>query len=321
MVRIAPALRVALVLLLGMLHALAARAAPPPDPGELARGINAAAVCTRRVVLGPCFCGPLPCGAQVLMYVPVAYVEVVRAPGDALIAAPPGATPGDAAGTVSSSDAALDHTAETRVWLIGDSAWTLAAQPPCLQCKPSHAWAPAPAPAAPLAAGCDPAQAVAQAVLGSAASAAGGLLPSLAYASELDAVNWRTGCRDLLAMDAWVGSLAGALGSWGSLYPRQMRDLGTAQPVYSAKTAYRAMSIARDQLGTFPFPLDPSGLMQQAYPAVSECFAVGEPLSAPASSRGAQVSPDARYGWFYWRPVTCCIGQPSLAHCAAGSTR
>jgi len=97
-----------------------------------------------------------------------------------------------------------------------------------------------------------------------------------------------------------------------------MRDLGTPPVVYSAKTAFRALSIARDQLATFPFPVDLAGRMQQAYPAVSTCFDVGEqPLpQASSSDRPVQTSADGRYGWFYWRPVSCCVGFESLAHCA-----
>jgi len=28
-----------------------------------------------------------------------------------------------------------------------------------------------------------------------------------------------------------------------------------------------------------------------------------------------RASADGRYGWFYWRPVTCCVGFASLARC------
>jgi hypothetical protein len=143
-------------------------------------------------------------------------------------------------------------------------------------------------------------------------------LSSLAYASEADAANWRTGCRDLLAIDSWLPGES-RLRDWGNLYPRQMRDLGTPPVVYSAKTAYRALSIARDQLATLPFAVDVAGRMQQAYPAVSTCFDVGEqPLpQPPTSDRPVRTSDDGRYGWFYWRPVSCCVGLESLARCAS----
>jgi hypothetical protein len=97
-----------------------------------------------------------------------------------------------------------------------------------------------------------------------------------------------------------------------------MRDLGMPTVVYSAKAAYRALSVARDQLATFPFPVDLAAQMQQAHPAVSTCFDVDEqPLpQAPFSDRPVQTSAEGHYGWFYWGPVSCCVGFESLAHCA-----
>jgi len=317
---------VRLALLLGLLPTLLlcapprVTAGPLVSPLELARRITPDPSCTRVQIQGPCFCGARPCGLRVRMYVPVALVETVRAPGDSLLAVP-GAAVAEAAGTVSSSHAALDNTAEAHAWLLGNAAWLFSGQLPCLRCQPSDARLPPP-PASTLSDWmCDPASAVVQALTGNVQSGLGPLLPSLAYASEADAVNWRTGCRDLLAIDTWSGQLAAGLGRWGPLYPRQMRDLGTPPVVYSAKTAYRALSIAREQLGTFPFPVDLAGRMQQAYPAVSTCFDIGEqPLpQAPASERPVATSGDGRYAWFYWRPVSCCVGFESLARCASGA--
>jgi hypothetical protein len=152
-------------------------------------------------------------------------------------------------------------------------------------------------------------------------SAASSTLPVLAYSSEADLVNWRTGCRDLAGVASWGLQPLTEPGLWGPLHPRQMRDLGTPPVLFSVKTAYRAMSIARDQLGTFPFPVDRVGRMQQAYPAVSACFDIGvQPLPlAPVADHPVQTSADGRYGWFYWRPVTCCVKFDSIARC--GSTR
>lgn len=290
---------------------------PPLSPLDLARRISPDPACTRTQLQGLCWCGTTPCGYRVRMYVPVAFVETVRAPGDSLLWL---SLPGPVAPeTLSSSHSALDNTAEAHAWVLGDAAWWLSGQPPCLRCSPSAAQAPAPpVPSGAAEALCGPAAAVVDALTGGQSAPS---LPSLAYASEADSLNWRTGCRDLAASSTW--SLAGAagLGQWGSLYPRQMRDLGTPPVVYSAKTAYRALSIARDQLGSFPFPVDPFGRMQQAYPAVSTCFGIGEqPLpQAPFSERPVQASPDGRYGWFYWRPVSCCVGVQSLAQCSAGA--
>jgi hypothetical protein len=295
-----------------------AGAGPLLGPFELARRISPDPACTRTRVQGLCWCGATPCGYLITMYVPVAFVETVRAPGDSLLAGPLPSAP-DSAGTLSSSHSGLDNTAEAHAWLLGDAAWLLSGQLPCLRCQPSDARLPPPPPAAAADLACGATSTVLSALSSNIASASLSVLPTLAYASEADALNWRTGCRDLLAIDSWIQDPAG-LRRWGALYPRQMRDLGTPPVVYSAKTAYRALSIARDQLATFPFAVDLAARMQQAYPAVSACFDVGEqPLpQAPESAHPVQTSGDGRYGWFYWRPATCCVGFESLAHCAAG---
>jgi hypothetical protein len=295
-------------------------AAPLASPFELAHWISPDAACTRTQVVGLCWCGYTPCGYQLWMYVPVTFVETVRAPGDSLLT---GQVPASAAsqGTLSSSHSGLDNTAEAHAWLLGNAAWLLSSPLSCLRCRPSDARAPPPPAPAAADLACGTVSTVVAALATNALSSISSALPTLAYASEADVLNWRTGCRDLFAFDP-SGALASAsLGHWGALYPRQMRDLGTAPVVYSAKTAFRALSIARDQLGTFPFPVDLAGRMQQAYPAVSTCFDIGEqPLpQAPASDRPVQTSADGCYGWFYWRPVTCCVDFESLAHCASDS--
>ena len=308
-----------LFILSAALACLPVAADPLFGPFELARRISPDAACTRMQPQGLCWCGATPCGYRIRMFVPVAFVETVRAPGDSLLGLPLPA-PAAPAGTLSSSQSMLDNTAEAHAWVLGDAAWWLSGQPPCLRCQPSAARsAPAPPPAAADPA-CGPASAVVGALANGAWSGYLSLLPSLAYASEADIINWRTGCRDLLAIDSWMPAEAAGLGRWGPLYPRQMRDLGTPPVVHSAKTAYRALSIARDQLGTFPFAVDPSARMQQAYPAVSTCFDVGEqPLpQEPFSARPVQTSGDGRYGWFYWRPVSCCVSFQSLAQCTGG---
>ena len=151
--------------------------------------------------------------------------------------------------------------------------------------------------------------------------------PALAYASEVDWFNWRTGCRDLAEATATsalsplvCGADAGnpaCIGRWGPLRPRQMRDIGPGPVLHSAKTAVRAMSIAREQLGSFPYAVDTRGKLQQVYPAASACFAVGQiPLpQTPAAQRPVVTSADGRYGWIYWRPTSCCVGLGNAAQC------
>ncbi len=280
--------------------------------GGVGRFLHPDALCADAHVVGQCLCAGAPCGLRVEQFVPVAFVETTRRPGDSLLAgALANLLSPTVAGTASSSLSDTDNTAEAHVW-------SLPAGPlpgvPCLGC------APLPVPAG---------------VAAVAAAAARVGMPTLVYASEVDAFNWRTGCRDLAdpaiqvaalqwrcAAAAAAGFDAGAappycLGRWGLMVPRQMRDIGPTPPLYSAKTAMRAMSIAREQLGTLPYPVDAAGKLQQVYPAPSACFRVGQlPLpQAPDSPRPVVRSTDGRYAWLYWRRSSCCMGPGALHEC------
>jgi hypothetical protein len=286
------------------------------------------AACAEERVVGQCFCAGLPCGLRIERYVPVAFIETTRAPGDSLLE--PLALPANPPGpTVSSSLSATDNTSEAHVWsLPGGPLPGLG----CLTCTAASAASPVlRAPAQDLA--CGSAAAIVQEIASLTGRFAVPWQPSLSYASEIDALNWRTGCRDrLLPTGDWLagalhcassgavglsGAANGCLGLWGPLMPRQMRDIGPGPLLYSAKTAVRAMSIARDQLAAFSYPVDSGGKLQQAYPAVSACFRVGSlPLpQLPAAARPALVSPDGRYGWIYWRPSSCCVGFGAARQC------
>lgn len=314
-----------------LLASLFAQAALAQVAGGLLPLLRAAAAvpsCPATQVVGACYCGPIPCKLRVVQFVPVAFVETTRWPGDSIV----GSLGADAAaraggGTVSSGLSTTDDTAESHVWLVPDSATTLL---PCVMCKPSSAEVPA-APLDDAGASCGAAAAVVQAMLGAGSLGASGFVPALAYSSEADALNWRTGCRDLASgalvspascagaaiEDALAGS-AECLGRWGPMRPRQMRNIGLTPAPYSAKTAMRAMSIARTQLGSFPYPVDLLGRLQQAYPAASACFAPGT-LPLPQSPLAAAVSRDGRYGWLYWRRTTCCVAPAAWAACAASA--
>jgi hypothetical protein len=302
-----------------------AAALPPLDPSELLGRIDVDPQCAEATVVGACLCGPSPCGVRVVQFVPVAFVETVPAPGQSLIGAVPSGASG-AAGTGSSSLSITDNTAEAHVWALPDVP---PPGMPCPSCSPSRAAAsPAPVSGPDATTGvCGPAAQVVRAIAEGAAALAGPLLPTLAYASELDAFNWRTGCRDLAAGGSSLAATAlacdagadaqGCLGRWGPLRPRQMRDIGPTPLLYSAKTAVRAMSIAREQLGTFRFPVDTAGRLQQAYPVRSACFGVGQlPLpQAPGSAHPTVASADGRYGWIYWRRATCCLTPADAGLC------
>jgi len=293
------------------------------------------AACAEERIVGLCRCAGLPCGVRVECYVPVAIAETARGPGDSWLAgtldlAGVMAVVAGAGSTASSSLSATDNTAEAHVW-------ALPAGPipglPCLGCTAGSASAIALVSDA-TAAVCGPADTVVRALGTAGAALAGPFVPHLAYASELDLLNWRTGCRDLANPSTRTAlsnvacavpglqALAGApgascLGQWGALLPRQMRDIGPPPPLYAAKTAVRAMSIAHEQLGTLDYPVDTDGKLQQIHPGHSACFRVGElPLPQwPSAAAPVQLSSDGRYAWLYWRKTACCIAPQAAQQC------
>lgn len=150
---------------------------------------------------------------------------------------------------------------------------------------------------------------------------------TLAYDSTKDS-GWTSGCRDknqveqataanmrcdtdMLSSDLQPGGPAAVtaagkncIGRWGSLIPRQSREIGLTGPLASVKTAYRAMSTARAHLNRFPYPVDQGGKLQLAAPSASSSFRPGDrPLPASVQTNGART-----YAWIYWRKVTCCVG-------------
>jgi len=278
--------------------------------------------CSELRFVGLCHCGPVPCGVRVQRYVAVAVVETTRAPGDSVLSAGLVGLPALAGeATVSSALSATDNTSEAHVWTLPAVAPSALA---CATCTAASALAPLAVLDA-SAGSCGPAAAVAQALSAVPPSFIGPWAPRLAYASEIDALNWRTGCRDLAnpatsATLALPGCLLGAgplcLGQWGLLVPRQMRDLGPSPLLYAAKTAVRALSIARDQLGTLPYPVDTDGKLQQIYPTRSACIRIGQALAAWPAAAAPQLSPDGRHAWLYWRPSQCCVAATVARQCA-----
>jgi hypothetical protein len=252
--------------------------------------------------------------------------------------------------TMSQSRGATDSTAEAHVYTLPDRLVLSAGLGPAnMVCTPSdaivpHAQGPADTASFLTRDGtCGPlsqvTQSMAQTLLGAFDGTVSEALctPKPAYLSEIDVPNWRTGCGDaalaalmtahsltcegangalsFIGAGQAFGSLVGpdaCLDKWGPLYPRQMRERGNNPVAGSARTAYRALSLARQSFGTLPFPVGLDGRMQQVYPQPSRCFAPGETL--PTGFAGT-VSPDGVYGWVYWRPVTCCVPKVGVGGC------
>lgn len=332
------------------------------DPISLNMKINPDPSCTEYKVVGACMKGPLNVGALVNMYVPVAFIETVGAPGDSLLAVPnfssliKAASGLNAFSVGQSNHSGMDNSFEAKVWAFPDSVMTWSPiMPKCLVCMPSEAVDLTVKSPSPPSLGCELASGVASKITSLTSSISIPYMPTLVYASELDALNWRTGCRDLtitniLQSNAFtcsanalagsannlIGKLGGSnpiskyfegdlcLGAWGALFPRQMRDVGNVATVASAKTAYRALSVAKTQFmasNNIKFAVNTKGKMQQAYPAVSACFKPGDsPLpTAPLSTKPVKASSDGAYGWIYWQTVTCCVTYSNLQNCASTS--
>jgi len=170
------------------------------------------------------------------------------------------------------------------------------------------------------------------------------LMPIPEYFSELDTLNWRTGCRDfsitkMLRSNAFTCGAESAtkgvaglskkiqaivgkdacLGNWGPLYPRQMRDIGPTNTVASAVEAYRGMSEAATVFHTMDAPLNLQGKMQEAYPKEGSCFKVG--ASIKTVTRKAAASKSGNYGWVYWVHTTCCVPFTRYYSCVAKMMR
>jgi len=297
---------------------------------------------------------------RVSMYVPVAYVETTRTPGESTVLSPallpllanPAAAASGYGSAITQSRSLTDHTAEAHVYTLPDRLILSAGLGPInMVCTPADARLidrRGPAETAALLArstSCGALDTVKGEMSRALAGAFDGAIsealctPRPAYVSEFDLPNWRSGCgdeaiaklmlanqvtcsaetvADFLNLGRPFGSLIGAdacIGSWGPLFPRQMRERGLNPVAASAKTAYRAMSLARATFGALPFPLGLEGRMQQVYPTVSQCFTPGEPLPQLYTARAAQVSPNGVYGWVYWRPVTCCVPKGGAGGC------
>ena len=344
-----------LLIFLIFVFGLAAGADAAMTPLGLYTRVNSDQSCLQYKITGVCRKGGVPVGYMVSMNVPVAFVETLPGPGDSLLAIPNftallSTIVGKGLSVGQSNNSGMDNSFEVKVWQLPNTVMLLSSiLPKCLVCMPSDAVDLAqPLPELPSS-GCEGLTAATSKLTSLTQSlTAIPLMPSLSYASEADLLNWRTGCRDV-TLTNWLKSNpvtcsassvaetadkitkklgAGSnlknyfdedacLGAWGQLYPRQMRDVGNVPTISSAKAAYRALSLAKRQFGSFNYPVNRAGKFQQAYPNVSACFNPGaSPLpSLPLTTKPVLSSTDGSYGWIYWRPVSCCISYTALAKC------
>lgn len=162
----------------------------------------------------------------------------------------------------------------------------------------------------------------------------------LIYTSELDLLNWRTGCHDkvdayssggLAAMECALESLAETgvsvigsdaipdlgngqcIGAWGPLKPRQYLANGSGQST-AALTAYRALHYSKS-MNLHPYMVNTSGKLQFAWPKVSQCFRPG--ISQLELTRHSPVSQNGNYAFIYWQVTDCCLDVADATDCLA----
>lgn len=140
-------------------------------------------------------------------------------------------------------------------------------------------------------------------------------LPVLHYASEMDAVPWRTSTAPPMPPPALL-----PVGVWGMLFPRSGHVIHGSPPVASGLVAFRALTIAFKPVTPLPVPdahviTTPSrGIttcFQLASPRMTKCFDVG---LMPPLWETATGSPDGTFVWLGWRRRTCCV-EPALSTC------
>jgi hypothetical protein len=138
----------------------------------------------------------------------------------------------------------------------------------------------------------------------------GGL--ALHYASELDAVSWRTAAITPTPVD-----LLQQIGVWGPLYPRGGKVIHGSGVIAGALAAVRGMDIAHQPIGSpphvdahvVPLPaLGRAGCLQLAYPKQLPCMDPGGP---PPLWETGTTSLNGRYLYIVWQRRTCCVQVPT----------
>lgn len=295
--------------------------------------------CFQPMVLGYCYCGYVPCGYLIRHFLPAAYVECIKADGDTVMG---GAGSPAMATRITEPDA---QAFEVRVYEITDTARTTAfnVKSVCL-CSGEYAKAegvaknvmPSALASMTNATGCGITDALLKQAISRMAGAVGTGLLKLVYTTETDPVNWRTGCRDLAiaqataaagplcaasAIDDALGTGIAAqtpmgqicVGTWGTVFPRQMMQQGVTELVGASLAAYRALHIAAITLNTLQFEVSLACKLQPVIPVISNCYAPGAPPAIVDLT--ATVNPTGSYGFIWWVPVVCCKSFQEAAAC------
>lgn len=156
----------------------------------------------------------------------------------------------------------------------------------------------------------------------------------LSYDSGIDAVNWRTGCRDMGAaftegVDIIEHCILGVdedfpinpnadpvcVGDWGPLLPRQMRADGASPPVAAAHAGYRAINTAARVTKRFPYPVHLYCKYQPIYPKLApmNCFNPGAGVGEV--DKLTTNSSTGKFGFIWWSPTGCVKTAEQLENC------
>ncbi len=149
--------------------------------------------------------------------------------------------------------------------------------------------------------------------------------PEIYYISEPDALGWKEGSfeRNLpqsrvasqIASQCFrlpLGAQDQCMKTWGTLYPRTGFIVSSSEPMASAVSAVRAVSIAKDPAPAhivesrlqYSFNIKEDKL-QMIQPVTSvSCISIGQ---NPSSWEKGKTSKDGQYVWFYWNWRLCCI--------------
>lgn len=158
----------------------------------------------------------------------------------------------------------------------------------------------------------------------------------LVYDSGIDAVNWRTGCRDIgtafqqgfkILKECAMGlrddqnldwnSDPVCVGDWGPLMPRQMRADGASFPVTAAHLAYRALHIAAKETGRFQYEVSLRCKMQPVYPKLEylKCFSPGCSVHEVDGKVESEDNSKTKYGFVWWTQTGCVKSAEQLEDC------
>jgi len=327
--------------------------------GNASAGIPLTPSCIQYRVLGCC---DMHCTSYVINhYLPVLLIEVVNKPGDSVFASPVISGVGGASGGVTGNTRIAKHHEqgfEVRVWEISSKMRKAALGPvACAMCEDQYAKfngymdreANPPDPL--LKSGskqCGGDKTLNMSLDKLTEISANTGAPKLVYSTELDPINWRTGCRDMqftaakgpqiavtcnaIALKSAASDVMSSLGfsysantsgpeemcvgTWGPNYPRQYRSYNT-DITGAAHEAYRAIHIASRVLKKNKYAIS-GGKLQAFYPSAGQCFAPG---ANPAEvDQKVRVSHNGKYGFIWWVPVTCCKSLSQMASCKTSTS-